>query len=268
VETAASHGIFGRVSDPSEQSLHPLVGGFADAENYDYARPRYGADVVDALKNALDLRAGSPVLELGAGTGQLSQALVAGGLELTAVEPLEETRVLLGRAIGPERVRAGVAEDIPLPAQSVEAVLAADSFHWFDQSRALPEIHRVLKPGGGLAILHSLPLWDGPWITEIGTLLNEARPTHPAYPVFEGLADSALSEVNGYGPVRKITVHSEEVTNPARVLAYLASFSWIGSLTEAERESLLGRVAEVLERYEIGEFPHQVAHIIWVARLR
>ena len=244
------------------------MGGFADAENYDFARPRYGAEVVAALKDALDLRAGSPVLELGAGTGQLSEALLAGGLDLTAVEPLVQTRAILARAIGSERVRAGLAEEIPLPDRSVQAVFAADSFHWFDQSRAMPEIRRVLRPGGGVAILRSLPLWEGPWIEEIGSLLGEARPAHPAYPPFEGLAAAALSDQDLYGPTREITVHSDQVTDPARILAYLASFSWIGSLTAAEREGLLRRAAEVLDRHEVGVLPHRIAHIILLARLR
>jgi SAM-dependent methyltransferase len=256
------------VSDASEGNLHPLVGGFADAENYDYARPRYGAAVVAALKDALDLRAGSPVLELGAGTGQLSEALVAAGLDLTAVEPLPRTRAILARAIGSERVREGVAEEIPLPDRSVEAVFAADSFHWFDPSRAMPEIRRVLRPGGGVAVLRSLPLWEGRWIEEIGSLLDEARPAHPAYPPFEGRAAAALSDQQLYGPTREITVHSDQITDPARILAYLASFSWIGSLATAERDGLLHRAGEVLARHEVGVLRHRIAHIILIARLR
>jgi len=254
------------VSDPVEPKLHPLVGGFADAANYDFARPRYGAEVVSALKQALELEPGAPVLELGAGTGQLSEALLEGGLELTAVEPLPETRALLSRVIGEERVRGGVAEDIPLPDRSVDAVLAADSFHWFDQTRALPEIRRVLRPRGGVAILRSLPLWDGPWSHEIGTLLAESRPDHPA---FDGSgAATAFNAEDDYEPVRELTVHGEQVTDPSRLLAYLGSFSWVGTLPAGERDELLARAAEILQRHEMGELSHRVAHLIWVARLR
>ncbi len=241
------------------------MGGFADAANYDFARPRYGGEVVSALMTALDLRAGSPVLELGAGTGQLSEALVAGGLDLTAVEPLKDTRAMLARAIGAERVLAGVAEDIPLPAESVEAVLAADAFHWFDQSRAMPEIRRVLSERGGVAILRSMPLWEGPWSHELGSLIRDTRPAHPG---FDGDGPAvALAAQDGYGPVEEITVYGEQVTDPVRMLAYLASFSWVGTLAADEREQLLDRAAEILSRHEMGEITHRIAHHIWVARL-
>src|SRR5205823_12047428 len=119
------------------------------ADAYDRGRPRHGEEVVGLLVSELGLRSGAPVLELGSGTGQLSEGLVGAALELFAVEPLESMRTLLAGAIGPERVRAGTAEEIPLPADSVEAVVAADSFHWFDEARAMPEIRRVLRPGRG-----------------------------------------------------------------------------------------------------------------------
>ena len=129
----------------------------------------------------------------------------------------------------------------------------------------MPEIRRVLRPAGGVAIMRSLPLWEGPWSHEIGSLLADARPEHPA---FEGLAAAALSEQGGFGPVQEIRVHSEQVTDRARMLAYLASFSWIGSLPAAEREDLLRRAGEVLDRHDMGEVTYRVAHLIWVARLR
>ncbi len=139
---------------------------------------------------------------------------MAGGLDLTAVEPLEETRALLAQAIGPERVRAGVAEEIPLPEQSVDAVFAADSFHWFDQSRAMPEIRRVLRPGGGVAILHCCRSGRAPGSRRSARCSRRPGPAHPAYPGFEGLAAGALSEENGFGPLEEITVHDDRVTRP------------------------------------------------------
>jgi len=253
------------VSEPPAPRLHPLVGGFGDAENYDRSRPRYGPETVAALIDSLGLGPGAPVLELGAGTGQLSIALVEGGLELTAVEPLAETRALLARAIGAGRVLEGVAEKIPLPDGSVDAVLAADSFHWFDHSRALPEMRRVLRPGGGVAILRQLPHFEQPWAEELGTRIAAARTSHPAFE--QGGAAMALTEEEGFGPVREIVVTSTQVTDRGRLLAYIASFSWVALLPDPEREELLGRATELFERHDVGEFSHPVAHHIWVSRL-
>ncbi len=255
----------GAVSEIPETRLHPLVSGFTDAENYDRGRPRYGAETVAAIVTALELGPGAPVLELGAGTGQLSDALVQAGLELTAVEPLAETRALLSRSIGAERVLEGVAEQIPMSQDSVAAVLAADSFHWFDHSRAMPEIRRVLRPGGGVAILRSLPRFEQPWARELGSRIAAARTSHPAFE--PGGAAMALTEEEGFGPVTEIVLTSRQASDRGRLLAYVASLSWIGTLPEAERRELLGDVAEMCERHGVGEFSHPVAHHIWVARL-
>ena len=246
--------------------LHPLVEGFVDAGTYDRGRPRYGADVVASLLETLGLAVGAAVLELGAGTGQLSEALVAAGLELTAVEPLEQTREMLARRIGAERVRAGVAERIPLAENSVQAVLAADSFHWFDHSRAVPEIRRVLRPGGGVAVLRSLLLFDAPWGHELGTLVASVRPAHPAY---DGPGPAAaLGEQEGFAPVSEITIRSQQLTDREMLLAYISSISWIGALGESDRRRLLDRAEEVLESHEMVELTLPVSHRIWATRLR
>src|SRR5690349_13591057 len=93
----------------------------------------------------LELAPGSPVLDLAAGTGKLTRALVACGLD-------------------------------------VVAVTVADGFHWFDAAPALAEISRVLRPGGGLAILTTIPDWSaGTWANDLGTRLGERRPEHPYF---------------------------------------------------------------------------------------
>jgi len=98
---------------------------------------------------ALPLR----VLDLGAGTGKLTAALVRPGTEVTAVEPDPEMLAELRRSLESVTALPGSAEDIPLPAASVDAVLVGQAMHWFDLDRAIPEIARVLTPGGVLAAL-------------------------------------------------------------------------------------------------------------------
>jgi len=93
------------------------------------------------------------VLDLGAGTGKLTALLAGLGAEVTAVEPDPAMRAELARQLSSARALAGSAEQIPLPDASVDAVLCGQSMHWFDLSRALPEIARVLAPGGSLGAL-------------------------------------------------------------------------------------------------------------------
>jgi SAM-dependent methyltransferase len=96
------------------------------------------------------------VLDLGAGTGKLTAALARLGAEVTAVEPDPAMLAELRRGLGSVRALPGRAEDIPLPDASMDAVLVAQAMHWFDLSRAIPEIARVLAPGGVLAALWNL----------------------------------------------------------------------------------------------------------------
>jgi SAM-dependent methyltransferase len=247
------------------QRLHPLVSGLADAGSYDRGRPRYGEHVVRQLAADLALEPGAPVLELGAGTGQLSRALLAAGLDVAAVEPLPSMRELLARAIGAERVRDGRAERIPLADASVAAVFAADAFHWFDERRAVPEIRRVLRRRGGVAIMRTLPVFDAPWGHELGQILAAERPAHPAFG--ERGAAAALEEDAGFGPVRERVLDGTHETDRAGILSYVATLSWIGALSASRREEVLERASAVLDAHGVDRVRYPVRHLVWTARL-
>ncbi len=249
----------------SDAELHPLVAGLADAASYDRGRPRYGEQVVRLLAADLELEPGAPVLELGAGTGQLSRALLAGGFDVVAVEPLATMRELLAEAIGAGRVREGSAERIPLADASVAAVCAADAFHWFDERLAMPEIRRVLRPGGGVAIMRTLPVFDVPWGHELGQMLAAERPAHPAFG--ERGAAAALEEDPAFGPVREAVIEGRHDTDREGVLAYVATLSWIGTLPERRRAEVLARAAALLDAHGVGGVRHRVSHLVWSARL-
>jgi SAM-dependent methyltransferase len=119
--------------------------GFARAAAaYERGRPGYPSAAVDFLAARLRLGPGRRVVDLAAGTGTLARSLPATGAEVIAVEPVAEMRAAL-----PARARAvdGTAE------ASADAVAVAQAFHWFDGDAALAEIHRVLRPGGALALV-------------------------------------------------------------------------------------------------------------------
>jgi len=133
--------------------LHPATRGFAAADVYERGRPGYPAAAVAAIVERLDLRAGRTVLDLAAGTGKLTRMLVPRGATVLAVEPIPEMREELERRVPGVGVLAGTAEQIPLDDDSADAVTVASAFHWFDSERALRDIRRVLRPGGGLALI-------------------------------------------------------------------------------------------------------------------
>ncbi|MCW2968819.1 MAG: smtA [Solirubrobacteraceae bacterium] len=243
--------------------LHPLATEFAGvADVYERGRPDYSPAVVGAFTAELGLERGSRVLDLAAGTGKLTRALVAAGLDVTAVEPLREMRGILAGTVGPERVIEGVAENIPLEDGSVDAVTVADAFHWFDQPAALAEIARVLRPGGGLALLVTMPDWRGAsWGHDLGELISSLRPAHPGFdgPPFPEL----VRATPGWESPREIRVSVAQQADPARIVDYVGSMSWVAQMPPERRASTLERVAELIAA---GETPDElrVTFLIWL----
>jgi SAM-dependent methyltransferase len=133
--------------------LHPATRGFTAAGVYERGRPDYPAAAVQQIVDRLGLRPGTTVLDLAAGTGKLTRLLVPSGANVVAVEPLHEMRAELERRVPRVATMTGTAERIPLADGYVDAVTVASAFHWFREEEALREIHRVLKPGGGIALV-------------------------------------------------------------------------------------------------------------------
>ena len=115
------------------------------------------------------------VLDLAAGTGKLTATLVRLGAQVTAVEPDPAMRAELRRELGSVRSLAGRAEDIPLPDASVDAVLVGQAMHWFDLPRAIPEIARVLAPGGVLAALWNVDDDRTDWVAALAQIARASR---------------------------------------------------------------------------------------------
>jgi SAM-dependent methyltransferase len=130
----------------------------AAATSYDAGRPSYPADAVQWVLPPGAQR----VLDLGAGTGKLTGAVRSLGVDTVAVEPDDAMRALI-----PGEALAGTAEEIPLPDASVDAVVAGQAFHWFDAERALPEMRRVLRPGGSIGLFWNLYDDRVLWVAEL-----------------------------------------------------------------------------------------------------
>lgn len=215
--------------------------------------------MVGAVAAELGLAPGAPVLDLGAGTGKLTRALLDAGFDVVAVEPQESMCAILSATVGAERVRAGLAESIPLEPGSVDAVTVADAFHWFEHAPALTEIERVLRPRGGLAVLTAVPDWSGAsWAHEVGTLLASLRSGHPLHEGPQWL--DHLRQAQGWTTPREIRVTASQPADPERVVDYVASISWMAALPHSEREETLSRVGALIAAGETpAELPLRVA---------
>src|SRR3954463_6409624 len=106
------------------------------AAEYERGRPGWPAAALDAMADRLGLHASSTVLDLAAGTGKLTRLLVPRFATVIAVEPLDGMRAVLERVVPGVRALAGTAESIPLEDASVDAVVVAEAFHWFDPAPA------------------------------------------------------------------------------------------------------------------------------------
>jgi ubiquinone/menaquinone biosynthesis C-methylase UbiE len=144
------------------------------AAEYDDVRPEYAPEALDRAGEVLGLAAGSRVVDLAAGSGKLTRALVGRFDEVVAVEPNEEMRAVFARR-SPGIVLAGTAERIPLPDDSADAVFVGDAFHWFDGAAAVAEFERVLRPRGGVALL-----WNHWWSDGDDRMVTTLDPPLPA----------------------------------------------------------------------------------------
>jgi SAM-dependent methyltransferase len=213
--------------------------GFSrSAAAYERARPEYPPDAVRWLAQRLDLRAGRRVVDLAAGTGKLTRPLAATGAEVVAVEPLAEMRARIGPAA--RKVLDGTAEAIPLPDRGADAVTVAQAFHWFDGPVALEEIHRVLRPGGALALVWNRRPLDDPVHAAIARIVEPHRGDAPAHR--SGSWREAFEGTPLFGPFEERTfVHSRE--HDADALAErVASTSFVATLPEDVREEVLAAV--------------------------
>lgn len=138
------------------------------AEAYDRGRPAYPADAVAWLAGG-EARV---VLELGAGTGKLTRGLVDQRHAVFATEPDEAMLAVLRERVPEVSAKVATAEEIPANDRSVDVVVVAQAFHWFDHQAALPEIARVLKPGGHVALVWNSRDERIPWVRRMGEILG------------------------------------------------------------------------------------------------
>ncbi len=173
--------------------------GFERAADQDErGRPEPPLEAVDLLGSALDLSRNSTVLELGAGTGKLSRRLAPKVGRYLALEPLRAMRERFRAFVPDASLAAGVAERIPVRSSVIDAVTAAQAFHWFDGARAIPEIHRVLRPGGSVGLLWNLRDDSLDWVAEASAILDRYDPGGPRFRRWREAWDAAA----GFGPLQ------------------------------------------------------------------
>jgi SAM-dependent methyltransferase len=210
---------------------------FADvAGAYERGRPGYPADAVRWLTGTEPC----DVVDLGAGTGKLTRALVELGHRVIAVEPLAEMRAQLEAAVPGVRAVAGAAESMPLADASADVVASAQAFHWFDHDDALPEIARVLRPGGRLALVWNSRDDRDPWMARLSAIIgNESIQESDVIPVLDTSGLFRWVETKRF--------EFEQVLDRDGLLDLCLSRSYLAKLPEPEREPVLEAVGALYD---------------------
>jgi len=232
--------------------LHPATRGFADSDRYERGRPGYPQAAIDAIVRELGLRPGRTLLDLAAGTGKLTRQLVPSGANVIAVEPVPEMREKLTGLVA----LAGTAEHIPLTDASVDAVTVGQAFHWFDAERALREIHRVLRPDGGLALIWNARDERQPLQAALSEIFDRYEGETPRRNQRDWkllLAESGLFERTA----RLLFEHVQQVDEEA-VVDRVLSVSFMGSLPPEKQA--------VVER-DVRELAHGATELSYMTEL-
>ncbi|NLT55795.1 MAG: methyltransferase domain-containing protein [Actinomycetales bacterium] len=230
----------------------------AVAATYERGRPPYPLTAVDWLLQGSARR----VVDLGAGTGKLTRLLRYRGIDVIAVEPAEGMRRQLAASVPGVPILAGTAESIPLAPGSVDAVLVAQAWHWVDPARAVPEVIRVLRPGGWIGLVWNVRDARVPWVAALDRILHRPGDRHAA------LGVPRLGP--GFGPVERYEVEWVHQLPIGALIDLAASRSHVIALPPDERAALLDEVRELLtgkkDPTEDGEIP--LPYVTWCYRAR
>jgi SAM-dependent methyltransferase len=210
------------VTDPTER--------FSDrASDYIKARPSYPREVLAVLRTECGLSERSVVADLGSGTGIFTRVLLESGARVHAVEPNDEMRAAAERELGSNprfsSVR-GRAEATTLPPASIDIATAAQAFHWFDVQATRREMHRIVRPGGRVALVwNDRDVKSTPFLRAFEALLVEHC---PKYPELQGKADTTakFDAVFGAGRWKRSTLPNDQRLDREGLVSRVMSASY------------------------------------------
>ena len=219
--------------------------GFAkEALAYARGRPEYPVAVDQWLRDALQLDDTRTVVDLGAGTGKFTRRLLATGANIIAVEPVAEMLAQLTRILPNVAARSGTAESIPVNDAAVDAVVCAQSFHWFSSKAALEEVRRVLKPGGHLGLIWNVRNDAVDWCAAMAAIMAPYQGDAPRY---GSGAWRKVFPADGFGPLREEHFRNGHTGHPEQVIVErVLSTSFIAALPRPQQLVVAARLRDLI----------------------
>ncbi|MBB1033561.1 class I SAM-dependent methyltransferase [Dietzia sp. CQ4] len=235
--------------------------GFAHvARAYAQGRPSYPTEAINHIAGSFQLNEASTVLDLAAGTGQLSRRFRSRVGHVIAVEPASAMRATITAELSDVTVVDGTAEAIPLADGAVDAVVIGEAFHWFATQAATAEIARVLRPDGGIALLWNTPTWTDKsthWLKYFRRIVAHHKQAAADYPTSEGRWRDELEHTGLFTDLQHAEFAHTQLLEPADFLALVSSWSWIANLDDHDRQTTLDDVDALLERERRIEIPYR-----------
>lgn len=237
--------------------------GFTDGELYERGRPGYPPAAIDALK----VTDATKIADLGCGTGKLTKLLVDRRARVIGIEPLPAMLSAFTEQCPGTPVISALAEVLPFGDEEFDIVACASAFHWFRHDLAIPEIHRVLKPKGRLAIIWNrrdrLTGQSPDWAAGFWAITEEHRHDTPGYRT--GAWRTAIEGSRLFGPITEQRFEHIQRTDSEGLLARVMSISFIETLPAAVREEVLQSARRFIEEHpqtrgrDVLELPYSTA---------
>jgi ubiquinone/menaquinone biosynthesis C-methylase UbiE len=232
------------------------------AADYERARPSYPAESIEVLRREIGVGVGARVCDLAAGTGKLTRLLVATGADVVAVEPVPGMRDQLSEVLPEIEVLDGTAEAIPFGDGAFDAVTVAQAFHWFKFDEALAEIRRVLRPGGGLAILFNQRDERHAWVKT----WNEVIEWHARRISYYQTTDwTEVLSAGGFSGVGHSAVEWTQTLNRDLLASRVRSVSYIAEASSAVQQDYVDKVLALTEGFD-ETFPLPYVTHVWFGK--
>lgn len=224
-----------------------------DTHRYDSARPDYHPQLIERF---VDSFGSGSILEIGAGTGIFTSQLTAHGVDVVAVEPLEAMRAQLAARLPGVEVNPGTAERLPADTASVDAVVVAQAFHWFDHVPALDEIHRVLRPGGHLVTVWNVKDGDADWYRRYMEIIDRHADDTPRYADMRWRR--AIDEDQRFELVDEWSIDNSRPTDKDGVIDRALSTSFIAAMPRDKQQSVVNELTSILSSVDMPvSFPYR-----------
>lgn len=228
--------------------VHQSAMGFdAAAEDYQRGRPEFPAGAMALLAAQLRVAQNCIAVDVGAGTGKLTRALLKTGTKVIALEPVEGMRKKFAALLPGTWAVGGVAEHIPFKSGIADSAVAGNAFHWFANPVALAEIKRVLKPRGRLGLIWTWVDESVGWVAEFSRMVEQYQGDTPRHT--DGTWKYVLDHFDGFGMVTHQCFRFVQTGDFKLISDHVVSVSFIAKMGARDRQHVISQARNLIETH-------------------